>query len=279
MNSRNRGQELTTASDGLPALSVAEHAKEKEDTLRNITGIFTQAMRKKWPGKLYYVDPFCGPGKCLIRTSEEETDGSPIIAAGVPFTRYYFADGNERCIGALRKRLEGMNLSGKRVRHYTGEANETINEILRELPPERESLGLAFLDPWAWDFSFESLRKLTRGRRLDILINFNIGHMKRAWRGHNPEMDAFLNLSTDHREFFKTATQEAPDTRTLLDHYEKELEKIGYCYIADDIPVTNSNNTPLYHIIFGSKNKLGKELRDAVSRKTATGQFKMDFFE
>ncbi len=144
MNSKNRGQELTTASDGLPALSVAEHAKDKEYTLRNITGIFTQAMRNKWPGKLYYVDPFCGPGRCLIRNSGEETDGSPAIAARVPFAHYYFADGNGRCIAALRKRIEVMNLSGKQVRYYTGEANETIDEILKELPSERESLGLAF---------------------------------------------------------------------------------------------------------------------------------------
>ena len=88
-------------------------------------------------------------------------------------------------------------------------------------------------------------------------------------------MDSFLNLSTDHREFFKTKTLGVPDARTLLDHYENELEKIGYDHIADDIPVTNSNNTPLYHIIFGSKHELGKRLRDAVSVRTSSGQFKM----
>ena len=53
MKNSTRGQHLTTASDDLPALSVAEHAKEKEYTLKNITGIFTQAMKTKWPGRLY----------------------------------------------------------------------------------------------------------------------------------------------------------------------------------------------------------------------------------
>ena len=80
---------------------------------------------------------------------------------------------------------------------------------------------------------------------------------------------------TPHREFFKTNTLGVPDARTLLDHYEEELRKIGYLHTADDRPVTNSNNTPLYHIIFGSKHELGKKLRDAVSRKTASGQIKM----
>ena len=275
MNNSARGQDLTTASDGLPALSVAEHAKEKEYTLKNITGIFTQAMKYKWPGRLYYVDPFCGPGKCLIRNSEEETDGSPIIAAGAPFSYYYFADRNGRCISALKKRVEGMKLSEKTIGYYTGEANETIDEILKGLPPERESLGLAFLDPWAWDVSFENLKKLTRGRRLDILINFNIGYIKRNWWEQSSTMDSFLNLTTDHREVFRTKTGEVPDARTLLDHYEEELRKLGYRYTADDRAITNSNNTPLYHIIFGSKHELGKKLRDAVSQKTASGQIKL----
>ena len=275
MNGRNRGQELTTASDGLPALSVAEHAKDKEYTLKNITGIFTQAMKRRWPGRLYYVDPFSGPGKCVIRNSDQETEGSSIVAAMVPFTYYYFADQDGRCIDALKQRVEGMNLSEKQVCYYTGEANETIDEILRELPSEMDSLGLAFLDPWAWDFSFDYLKKLTRNRRLDILINFNIGDMKRRWSEPSQKMDSFLNLPTDHREFFKTNTQGVPDARTLLDHYEEELRKIGYLHTADDRPVTNSNNTPLYHIIFGSKHELGKKLRDAVSRKTASGQIKM----
>ena len=258
---------------------MAEHAKEKEYTLKKLTGIFTQAMKKKWPRRLYYVDPFCGPGKCVIRNSPDETDGSPVIAATVPFTYYYFADGDERCIDALKKRVEGMHLSEKRVFYYTGEANDSIDELLKNLPSETESLGLAFLDPWAWDFSFANLKKLTRGRRLDILINFNIGDMKRRWREPSPKMDSFLNLTTDHREVFKTKTGGVPDSRTLLDHYEGELRKIGYQYTADDRAVTNSNNTPLYHIIFGSKHELGKKLRDAVSRKTASGQIKMLEFE
>ena len=49
------------------------------------------------------------------------------------------------------------------------------------MPHPDRSLGLAFLDPWGWDFSFEDLKTVSRGRRLDLLINFNIGYMKRNW--------------------------------------------------------------------------------------------------
>ena len=275
MTMRNRGQELTKSSDGLLALSVAEHAKEKEFALKNITGIFTQAMKNKWPGRLYYVDLFCGPGRCVIRHSDAETEGSPLIAAEAEFTHYYFADEDEPSIDALKKRVASINSSGKQLHYYVGKAEETVDKILREVPHPNRSLGLAFFDPWAWDFSFESLKRLTRGRRLDILINFNIGYMKRNWRYDSRELDSFLNLPFDHREFFKTKTRGIPDSRTLLDHYENELRKIGYEHTADDRSVKNSNNTPLYHLIFGSKNKLGKKLRDAVSQKTVSGQLTM----
>ena len=275
MTARNRGQELTKASDGLLALSVAEHAREKEFALKNITGIFTQAMKNRWPGRLYYVDLFSGPGRCVIRDSTAETEGSPLIGVEAPFTHYYFADADESSIDALRKRVAGIDCSGKLLHYYAGTAEETVDEVLRELPHPKRSLGLAFLDPWAWDFSFESLKRLTKGRRLDIVVNFNIGYMKRNWRYESPDLDSFLNLPTDHREFFKTKGQGIPDTRTLLDHYEDELRKIGYEFTADDRPVTNSNNTPLYHLIFGSKNELGKTLRDAVSKRTLSGQLTM----
>lgn len=275
MTSSSRGQELTNASDGLLALSVAEHAKEKEFTLKNITHIFVQAMKQKWPGRLYYVDPFAGPGKCLIRNSEVETYGSPLIASMEPFSFYYFADVDRRAIDALRRRVDRIDLSEKQVHYFIGEGSKTIDQIAAKLPPKEKSLGLAFFDPWAWDFSLEDLANLTYGRRLDILINFNIGDMKRRWSESSPKLDAFLNLEIDHREYFRAKTHNVPDARTLLDHYEGELEKIGYHYTADDRAVTNSNNTPLYHIIFGSKHELGKKLRDAVSQKTASGQFKM----
>ena len=275
MTTNNQGQELTTASDGLLALSVANHAKEKEFALRNITDIFTQAMKNKWPGMLYYVDLFCGPGRCVIRDSDAETEGSPLIALEADFSHYYFADTHEPSINILRKRADRINGSENPPHYYVGRSEETVDKVLQDLPHPKQSLGFAFLDPWAWNFSFETLKRLTQGRRLDIFINFNIGYMKRFWKDESPELDSFLNLPTDHREFFETNGQTHPNTRTLLDHYENELRKIGYKHTAYDRPVTNSNNTPLYHLIFGSKHKLGKKLRDAVSQKTQSGQIKM----
>ena len=218
---------------------------------------------------------FCWPGRCVIRHSDAETEGSPLIAVEAPFTHYCFADADAPSVDVLRERVAGINGSGKRLHYYADRAEETVDKVLRDLPRPNRPLGLVFLDPWAWNFSFEGLKRLTGGRRLDIRVNFNIGYMKRNWRYESLELDSFLNLPVDHREFFETKAQGIPDTRTLLDHYEDELRKIGYEHTADDRPVTNSNNTPLYHLLLGSKNKLGKTLKDAVSQKTLSGQLTM----
>ena len=33
--------------------------------------------------ELAYIDALCGPGRCIIRDSDEEIDGSPLLALGV----------------------------------------------------------------------------------------------------------------------------------------------------------------------------------------------------
>ncbi len=270
-----RGQDIFIASDGLPALSVAGHSREKQFQLRSIADIFARAMKGKWDDGIYYVDLFSGPGKCILRDSGEEIAGSPLVASEMPFDHFYLADSNSVFLDALKGRLSGAGLPEDNFHFYVGEADDVVGDILMDLPPARSSLGFAFLDPWAWDFSFRSLERLTQGRRMDVLVNFNIGDLKRDWLHPLHRLDSFLNLPCGHRDFFGFDDGGEVSVRMLLDHYESQLRGIGYHHVADDIPVTNSKNTPLYHIIFGSKNPLGKRLRDAVSKRTASGQFKM----
>ena len=198
-----------------------------------------------------------------------------MVVSGMPFDRFYFADRNALFLDALKKRASCAGLPDDSVRFYVGEADDVVGDVLMDLPPSGSSLGFAFLDPWAWDFSFRSLKRLTQRRRMDVLVNFNIGDLKRDWTRPLPRLDSFLNLPSDHRDFFGVDGGGDVSVRMLLDHYESQLRGIGYHHVADDIPVTNSKNTPLYHIIFGSKNPLGKHLRDAVSTRMASGQFKM----
>ncbi len=171
-NGGSRGQDLVTASDGLAALEVPEHVREKEFAIERMIAIFTNGMQNKW-NRLYYIDLFAGPGRCLIKGSGGEVEGSPILAAKskVKFTDYFLADNSSDSLEALRKRVDSLgSMELASFHYYPGNADTVVDELTANLPEARTSLGFAVFDPWGWDFSFATLaygRNLTYGRRLD----------------------------------------------------------------------------------------------------------------
>ena len=280
MSTASRGQDLVNASDGLPALEVAAHAREKAFAFERIADIFTMGMRNKWR-RLYYIDLFAGPGKCRIKGAAAEIDGSPVLAAKskAKFTDYYLADKNPDCLTALKSRIDGLGLPElTNVKYYEHEADVAAYRIQSDLPPSRVSLGLGILDPWGWDFSFETMAALSKGRRLDLVINFPIGYIKRNWEKELPALDKFMN-GQNYKEPFKAAMRHEPSSempaRVLLDFYSEELKGIGYEYISDHVMVDNSKHLPMYYLIFASKHELGADFWEKVTRRKQSGQFRM----
>ena len=280
LNSGSRGQGLVTASDGLAALEVAGHVREREFAIERMIDIFTTGMHKKWEQR-YYVDLFAGPGRCVIKDSGEDVDGSPIIAAKsrVGFTGHYLADSNSYCLEALRERINGLSSKEMDNFHYfCGNADSVVHELMPKLPEGRTSLGLAVLDPWGWDFSFAALARLTKGRRLDLVINFPTVFIKRNWRKELPQLSEFMNGNSYRKSFEDAMTRQNPGTRptrVLLDFYKKELQGIGYKFVRDHVGVKNSLGLPLYQLIFASRNKRGSEFWDKVTSRQESGQFRM----
>ena len=248
-SSGSRGQNSVTASDGLPALAVFDHVREKEFAIQRMISIFNNGMQKRW-SRRYYIDLFSGPGRCVIKGTNEEVEGSPILAARskVKFTDYFFSDIRLDFLEALKKRIGAFSFEeSARVNYYRGNVDAVISELAADLPEARTSLGLAVLDPWGWDFSFSTLRELTSERRLDLVINFPIVNIKRNWRRDLPLLDRFMNGRDYRRPFESAMTREdhgVTPTRVLLDAYKKELRNIGYGYARDHVGVQNSRAFP-----------------------------------
>lgn len=280
VTSRRRGQGLVPATDGLPALEVAEHAREKEFVLQRIVDIFNVGMQKRWSQR-YYVDVFAGPGKCVIRGTTAEINGSPTLAATAKakFTDYFLADSDPDCLSTLKERISRLALPEEiRVRYYGNHADRVVDEILADLPPARQSLGLAVFDPWGWDFSFQTLAAMSENRRLDLVVNFPIGFIKRNWDRELAQLDKFMN-GISYKDPFQAAMRrttpgELP-ARVLLDAYAAELRNIGYQYIRDNVLVDNSRHLTLYCLIFASKHERGTDFWDKVTQRQESGQFRM----
>ena len=212
-----RGQDFVVASDGLSALSVSDHVREKEFAIKRFIDIFNNGMQRHW-SRRYYIDLFAGPGKCVIKGSGEEIEGSPILAAKsrVKFTDYFLADIDAGSLEALRTRIYGLGLGNQDLfKYYPGDADSAIYELLAELPDGQTSLGLAVIDPWGWDFSFDNMANLAAGRRLDLVINFPIVNIKRNWQRELPQLDKFMNGSRYRSSFEYAMTNKDPDIQQL----------------------------------------------------------------
>lgn len=263
---------VVTASDGLPALSVGPWWAEKHHYIRRYQDIFSTGMANKWPNR-YYVDLFAGPGRCVIQKTGEEIDGSPLVAAlgKKPFAHYYFNEQNPALADALKTRFESISKNGN---YYTGDANDKIDDVLVDLPDARTSLGLAFLDPFGWELNFKTIEKLSRNRRIDLMITFHTGQLRR-WADSRPELlDNFFGREAWRDEYRKQRTGPRQE-RALLDAYESGLNAIGYKSTDDEIIVTTASRRLLYHLVFASKDPKGKEFWRKISRKSAAGQGKL----
>ena len=97
--------------DGLPMRQSGVWAKAKLDYVNRYMAVFETSMRQKWE-KRNYIDIFAGPGKNLVRDTNEVLLGSPLLALTTqyPFTGYYFVDKNPANTAALEARAAASGL-------------------------------------------------------------------------------------------------------------------------------------------------------------------------
>ncbi len=120
-------------SDGLPARDSGAWAKEKLYYLEHYLDIFSVGMGKKWKGKLYYVDLFAGPGRCRIPETQEEFDGSPLIALKFNFAKYVFFESDPSCFKALETRIK--NRAPEKLRNVELVPDDCNKKVSKVSPP------------------------------------------------------------------------------------------------------------------------------------------------
>lgn len=269
-------QGLATASDGLPALQTGQWSLDKHDYIHRLARIFSTGMKNQSLSRCY-IDLFAGPGLCVVEGTNVESLGSPLQAINVRdrFTRYYFNDINPHCIDALRSRVAKLQLPPTPT-YFTQDCNKVVAELRKELPPAGESLELAVIDAWGWEMSFDALASLTQGRRMDIVVTFPLGFMKRTWRLKLDQLDRFMGGNGYRDAFFDAMQHDSRQaSRILLDYYEGHLREIGYSYPNRNHKpwMVNSKQSTLYHMIFASKHARGNEFWREIVRRSPSGQY------
>lgn len=257
----------TIASDGYVAIEFGPWAEDKLSHLEKYCAIFNTATHKQWKNRIY-IDLFSGPGKCIRKGTKREFNGSPLLAlnCAIPFTHYYFNDINSDYIEALQKRTQSC---GYNIDYINQDCNLAVDEILHKIP--KYSICFAYIDPYYLEIKFDTVRKLTTTRAVDLLITFQIGMARRNFFQPNFEMKQFFPPNVDWKQFPHDIIKGGRiSTRPVLDAYESGLIELGYpkSNMIDDVLERNTRNAPLYYLIFASKHELGARLYSGViSRK------------
>jgi three-Cys-motif partner protein len=266
--------------DGLPVRESGIWAKEKLHYLEHYLNIFFTGMRKKWPGKLYYVDLFSGPGRCYIRETREEVDGSPLIALRFSFEKYFFFEMDPDCHRALNTRIKTRAPEkAKNITTIMGDCNDKIGDVK---PPSSPALGLAFIDPTGISqISFETIRKLTTNRKIDLLINFPEGmgirmNLHQYTKKETSALNSFIGTNRWQQRFQETIMSFPQACSEIANEYLENLRSIGY-QITDgsQIPVMTNQNRLLYYLLFASKDPKGNEFWKKIGIINPHGQRKL----
>lgn len=270
------------ASDGLPLMCVGKWAKDKHYYLKRYLNLFITAMKEKWGGNLNYIDLFSGPGKCMVRDTEEEIDGSPLIAlnSSYPFAKYIFVDIMKDNINALKTRCKKHPNFG-RAEFKKGDCNKIMGEVVGLIT--RGSLSVAFIDPSGLDFSFSSLEELTRDHKVDLIINFPMGtaikrNIDKFLTEKLSPLDEFLG-DKDWREICIKLKGTSDRFLFILEYYKAKLRDLGYVIkqesviFPDEITIkTKIKRIPLYYLLFASKHPLGSTFWRKIAEYGPSGQ-------
>ncbi|MCU0915356.1 MAG: three-Cys-motif partner protein TcmP [Planctomycetes bacterium] len=261
--------------DGLYIPTVGKWSSDKHYYLSRYMDAFTTSMRGKWAG-LNYIDLFAGAGIERIEESEVLEWGSPLLAARTrfPFSRLHLCEKSRVRYKALAARVSQVRPNAQILR---GDGNERIDEIVREVP--KDSLSLAFLDPFGLHLEFETLRKLS-DIRADMIIFFP-DHLDalRNWEKYylqdpNSNLDRCLGEGADWRSILDTTPQDRL-AEVLRNLYVDQIRSLGY--FEFEYQRITMKGHPLYTLIFCSRSDFAAKLWRSISIKESDNQRRLPF--
>jgi three-Cys-motif partner protein len=281
---------LKPIDDGLTMGEYGPWTSIKLDYLARYIDIFETAMREKWKDR-NYIDLFSGAGKNRIKRSNKILLGSPLLAITTtyPFTGYLFVDNSLEKTKALEQRCSAYPFP-ERIKIYTGDCNKVVERVVDLLKPnQNHSLNLAFLDPQGFELEWSTLAKLASIKRMDLIIYYpQMGfsrYLNEAYltRGSNA-VDKFFG-GDEWRKIYEEVKRKGKKglDRRLIDLYKSKLNILGYTEVfrgnegVGEEPLIRNQlrNTPLYRLLFASKNQLGHEFWRKIIRRDVHGQIQL----
>ena len=230
-----------------------------------------------WCKGVYYIDAFAGTGKPKAKDEERFIDGSPIRALTIkyPFSKYFFIEKSSWRINKLGSLKE--KFSNLKIEIIKGDCNKLLLKFIPNLSYNSYRRALVFLDPFGMSLDWNVIEQLASTKTIEIFLNLPLMAMNRVCLMNNPdkltkEKIDQMNKLWGSEEWQHLTYSELPtlfgnkqkikndiDAKKISDSFVKRLKSI-FSYVSSPLIMRNSNNGPLYCLIFAGHNEKGKNI-------------------
>jgi len=244
-------------------------------TLAYYISVYTN-IAKKWFEKIVYIDLFAGDGFNYLRGINEAIIGSPVIAYTVPrkntkkgenkdFDQMILVEIDKKKAQCLQKVIP------KTAMIFPTSANdpEVMHFIKKSLLDGRNNHYLAFIDPYAMQIHWNTLKELMKIPG-DLIIIFLTNSVQRIWGSYYKEKDKpdkkiLDDFFGDERWLEIPPSIEGGSIEDLLQLYISKIQT--YREIVIPIKVHGLKGNFCYHMLVATRSTKSKsQWLDAVYR-------------
>lgn len=269
-------EQYTQGDDGLIVEKVGSWAIEKLKLVTDYVYASGGARGKYLGTGATYIDPFCGPGRSLIRDTTNFIDGSPVatfkraLQSPGRFTSINISDGDEELLAAATKRLTELNAP---VRPVAGPASVSMPKIVQGL--DRHGLHLAFLDPYNLGaLSFGLFEELAKLRHIDVIAHVSVSDLQRnAARYADADYAQFDSFAPDWRGKVRTDVNKAAFRAAILKYWSDKVTRLGLPQAKHWELIRGHQGQRLYWLILLARHELAHGLWAKVSSAARSPTF------
>lgn len=253
--------------DGHYLQTIKSHSIEKIIRHNDYARRFINVTKNRWPQRAY-IGLYSGAGRARVEETGEIVETSAMGALRLPFTHYVFVDRDPLCTAALKLRAREVRPEAP-ITIIMDDVNASGDRVLRALPPFSRTKGLislCFVDPFATDLRFSTIRTLAR-RRMDFLILLPLGmdvrrNMRRYYLNADDTRIADLIDYPDWRADVERSGRHQM-IRYLLRRFDEAMTRLEYKSLDPRLvhPVkVPKKNVLLYYLVLYTKHDLGLRL-------------------
>jgi three-Cys-motif partner protein len=257
----------TQGDDGLIVEKVGSWAVDKLEVLTDYV-FASGGARQKYAGTgATLIDPFCGPGRSLIRDTTTFIEGSPVAAfkrsleSAGRFTSIDISDADPELLDASTKRLTSLSAP---VRPVAGPASAAVSQIVRGLNPY--GLHLAF-DPYNLStLSFDLFEELAKLKRIDIIAHVSVSDLQRnADRYAEEDYNQFDKFAPGWRKKVRKDMAKKPLRAAIMQYWSDKVTGLGLPQARHKELIRGDQGQRLYWLILLSRHPLAHDLWKKIS--------------